>query len=173
MLMSSITIRIERKDQEFDGLFFSKKEIILKNNFGDSLKILPESPIIIEVKNITSYNTIVNNIRSKKKLLDSLKLDEKNFNFIGIIRNIDINTEQKKEIDDKKKNLDFKNMIVIYPDGLNFLGVPLYEKKTNTEVKNGKNLEDKLNFIIEKLEKMQQDIDELKNRVKTIEEKNI
>ena len=173
MLMSSITIRIERKDQEFDGLFFSKKEIILKNNFGDSLKIPPESPIIIEVKNITSYNTIVNNIISKKKLLDSLKLDEKNFNFIGIIRNIDINAEQKKEIDDKKKNLDFKNMIMIYPDGLNFLGVPLYEKKTNTEVKNGKNLEDKLNFIIEKLEKMQQDIDELKNRVKTIEEKNI
>ena len=90
-LMSSITIRIERKDQEFDGLFFSKKEIILKNNFGDSLKIPPESPIIIEVKNITNYSTIVNNIRTKKKKLNSLKLNESNFYFIGIIRNIDIN----------------------------------------------------------------------------------
>jgi len=29
MLMSAITIRIEKKDQEFDGLFFSTKEITL------------------------------------------------------------------------------------------------------------------------------------------------
>ena len=62
---------------------------------------------------------------------------------------------------------------MIAPDGLNFLGVPLYEKKTKTEVKNGNNLEDKLNLIIEKLEKMHLDINELKNKVKTIEENNI
>ena len=37
MLMSSITIRIERKDQEFDGLFFSKKEITLYLWNGQSI----------------------------------------------------------------------------------------------------------------------------------------
>lgn len=120
MLISAITIRIEKRDQEFDGLFFSTKEINLTNNIGDSLTIPPQSPIIIEVKNITNYNTIVNNIRTKKKKLDSLKLNERNFYFIGIIRSLDINEKQKKEIDEKKKSVGFKNMIVIYPDGLNF-----------------------------------------------------
>ena len=38
MLMSSITIRIERKDQEFDGLFFSKKEITLYLWNGQSIR---------------------------------------------------------------------------------------------------------------------------------------
>ena len=173
MLLSPITIKIEKKEQEFDGLFFSTKEIKLENSIGDSLTIHPQSPIIIEVKNIISYNTIINSIRAKKKTLDSLKLNENNFYFIGIIRNIDIDEKKMKKINEKMKSLDFNNMIVIAPDGLNFLGVPLYEKKTKTEVKNGNNLEDKLNLIIEKLEKMHLDINELKNRVKTIEENNI
>ena len=174
MLMSAITIRIEKKDQEFDGLFFSTKEINLKNNIGDSLTIPPQSPIIIEVKNITNYSTIVNNIRTKKKKLNSLKLNESNFYFIGIIRNIDINEEQKKEINQKKKSVGFNNMIVIYPDGLNFLDVPLYENKTKTELANGNNFEnfmkfvkDKLEIIEKKLDKidtMERDINDLKKR---------
>ena len=61
---------------------------------------------------------------------------------------------------------------MIYPEGLNFLGIPLYEKKTKTIVKNGKSLEDSLKIIIEKLKEMQQDINELKKIVKRSEENN-
>ena len=50
MLLKVITIRINRADQEFDGLFFSSNEFRLQNTIGDSLVIPPKKPIIIEVK---------------------------------------------------------------------------------------------------------------------------
>ena len=60
-------------------------------------------------------------------------------------------------------------MIVIYPDGLNFLDVPLYENKTKTELTNGNNFEnfmkfiqDKLEIIEKKLDTMEGDINDLK-----------
>ena len=87
--------------------------------------VIPEkSPIIIEIKNITKYNTIIDNIKSKKKLLDSLGL--KNFYYIRIIRGIDINKNEKEEIN-LKKNFDFSKTIIIYPDNLNFLNVQIHK----------------------------------------------
>ena len=43
-------IKIEKKDQEFDGFFIASKKIILSNSIGDTLTIPAKSPIIVEVK---------------------------------------------------------------------------------------------------------------------------
>ena len=58
-LLKRIIIKIEKKDREFDGLFFASKKIVLKNSIGDSLEIPEKSPIIVEVKNIIKYKTII------------------------------------------------------------------------------------------------------------------
>ena len=164
MLLKVITIRITKMDQEFDGLFFSSKKITLKNSIGDTLTIPAKSPIIIEVKNNSNYNGIIDNIRVKKKLLEHLKLKENNFYFIGILRNLNINKEQKKNIDIKKRNLNFSNMIIIYPEKSSFLNVPLYEEKKETEMKSGQNLEEVLSIIMKKIDKMEKDLEEMKKK---------
>lgn len=167
MLLKEITIRINRTDQEFDGLFFSLNEFMLKNTIGDSLVIPPKKPIIIEVKNNIRYNDIVDNIKEKKKKLDSLKLNERNFYFIGILRGIDVDEKGKKEINSRKKNLYFDNMIIIYPEKSKFFGVSLYEEK--------KLREDAINIIMEKLNKLdliEKDLKELKEKdLKDLREK--
>ena len=164
MLLKVITIRITRMEQEFDGLYFSSKKITLKNSIGDTLTIPAKSPIIIEVKNNNNYNEIINNIQEKKYLLESLRLKESNFYFIGILRSLNINEEQKKEINIKTKSLNFDNMIIIYPEKLTFLNVPLYEEKKETNLKNGQNLEDVISIIMKKLEKIEKDVEELKQK---------
>ena len=151
-------------EQEFDGLYFSSKKITLNNSIGDTLTIPAKSPIIIEVKNNNNYNEIINNIQEKKYLLESLRLKESNFYFIGILRSLNINEEQKKEINIKTKSLNFDNMIIIYPEKLSFLNVPLYEEKKETNLKNGQNLEDVISIIMKKLEKIEKDVEELKQK---------
>lgn len=157
MLLKVITIRINRTDQEFDGLFFSSNEFRLQNTIGDSLVIPPKKPIIIEVKNNIKYSEILDNIRDKKKKLDSLKLNEKNFYFIGILRGIDIDENGKKIINSKKRNLYFGNMIIIYPEKSKFLDVSLYEEK--------KYGNDVISIIMERLN----DLKVLKEKVEKIE----
>lgn len=157
MLLKEITIRINRTDQEFDGLFFSSNEFRLKNTIGDSLVIPAKKPIIIEVKNSIRYKDILDNIREKKKKLDSLKLNERNFYFIGILRGIDVDEKWKEKINATKKNLYFDNMIIIYPEKSKFLDVSLYEEK--------KQREDAISIIMEKLDLIGKDLKELREKV--------
>ena len=130
---------------------------MLQNTIGDSLIIPPKKPIIIEVKNNIKYSEILDNIRDKKKKLDSLKLNEKNFYFIGILRGIDIDENGKKIINSKKRNLYFGNMIIIYPEKSKFLDVSLYEEK--------KYGNDVISIIMERLN----DLKVLKEKVEKIE----
>ena len=97
-------------------------------------------------------------------MLEHLKLKENNFYFIGILRNLNINKEQKKDIDIKKRNLNFSNMIIIYPEKSSFLNVPLYEEKKETEMKSGQNLEEVLSIIMKKIDKMEKDLEEMKKK---------
>ncbi len=130
MLLKTITIKIERLDQEFDGLFFSQNEITLENNLGEKLVIPAKKPIIVEVKNHCKYKEIINNIGRKKRLLESLNLDNgDNFYYIGILRGINNIKETKVIIEKKRDNEKLKNVIIIYPVNSNFLNIPLYEKK--------------------------------------------
>lgn len=140
--MKRITITIEKKDREFDGLFFSSKKISLENSIGDKLEIPEKSPIIVEVKNIIKYKAIIENIRSKKQLMSSLGFDTKKFYFIGILRGIDVNQEKKDKLNKSIfKDLYMKNMIIIYSENMNFLGQPLRE--FSTIINNEKNLDKK------------------------------
>ena len=140
--LKRITITIEKKDREFDGLFFSSKKISLENSIGDKLEIPEKSPIIVEVKNIIKYKAIIENIRSKKQLMSSLGFDTKKFYFIGILRGIDVNQEKKDKLNKSIfKDLYMKNMIIIYSENMNFLGQPLRE--FSTIINNEKNLDKK------------------------------
>ena len=56
--------------------------------------------------------------------------------FVGILRNINIDNERKNQINDIFKQLNFKNMIILYPEKLDFLGVPLYKKNIKEEENN-------------------------------------
>ena len=170
MLLKVITIRIERKDQEFDGLFFSSKEIKLENGCGDTLSIPPDKPIIIEVKNNSKYNEIINNIREKKTILDSVRLNEKNFYFIGILRDININEKTNVDQNKERKNMYFGNMIILYPEKSKFLGVPLYEERKKKEIKTGKDLEDIINLFMTKLDYLNNKIDKIDKLEKDIED---
>ena len=175
-LLDKITIKIVKKDQEFDGLFFSSKEITIQNTIGDTLNILAKKPIIVEVKNHSNYNTIVDNLRIKKRLLDELGLNEKQFYFIGILRGIEVNKEEKENINKKYyPNLNFDNMIIIYPDKYNFLGEILYMLKNETvekkhEEKKGENqaisaLDAKMEQLIKEVRSLKNDMIEVKKKL--------
>ena len=139
-LLKGITIKIIRISQEFDGLFFTTKEIILKNTIEDILIIPAKKPIIVEAKNISNYKNMLNNIKDKKRLLQALGLDANKFFFVGILRGIDVDTNGKKRAIKSIKNLDTKNIIIIYPDKWDFLGFPLYKlKKEIVEKKEAEN----------------------------------
>ena len=141
--LKRITITIEKKDREFDGFFFSSKDITLENSIGDKLVIPKKSPIIVEAKNIIKYRTIIENIRSKKQLMSSLGFNTEKFYFIGILRGIDVNKE-KKDIFNKSifKDLNMKNMIIIYSQNMIFLGQSL--RGSSTSINYGENNEKNL-----------------------------
>ena len=181
-LLRKFTIKIERHDKELDGLFFSSKEITLENTIGDKLTIPAERPIIVEVKNIIKYRTIVENIIKKKRLMKVLGYQVDDFYFIGILRGIDIDQEEKKNINSKIfNNIASNNIIVIYPEKLNFLNIPLIgikkEKKEEVkkeEEKKGENLLDKVKELIkneflqmktEMKKEMRNEINEVKNEI--------
>ena len=146
-LLKRITISIEKNDREFDGFFFSSKKIILQNSIGDKLEIPEKSPILVETKNIIKYKTIIENIRSKKQIMSTLGFDTEKFYFIGILRGIDVNEEKKDTLNKTIfKDLNMKNMIIIYSENLVFLGQSLRGPSTgiNNEKKDEKN-SDELN----------------------------
>jgi len=152
MLLQEITITIERLDEEFDGLFFSSKEIKLENTIGDVLVIPKKNPIIIEIINIINYNVIIDNIKSKKKILESLGF--KNFYYIGILRGIDVDKDQKEDIN-SKKNFDFSKTIIIYPDNLYFLNVQIHASEKG--VKEIKKEDEKESILYNKIKEMLQE----------------
>ena len=138
-LLKGIIIKINRHCQEFDGFFFTTKEISLKNNIGGILTIPAQKPIIVEAKNISNYKSLLNNIKYKRKLLEVLGLDESKFYYVGILRRID--DDKKQEAIQSIELSNKENTIIIYPDKWDFLGFPLYKLKKEIiekdEAKNG------------------------------------
>jgi hypothetical protein len=172
--LKKIILKIEQKDKEIDGLYFTSKKIILKNTIGDVLTIPEKRAVIVEVKNIKKYQTIVENIRSKKKLMNTLGIKTEALYFVGILRGININQEQKEKINKTIfKDLNMKNMIIIYPEKLNFLNVPLIEVKNG--VKEGQksdiNLYDIINELKNELKELTGQINELRKDVNFLKEK--
>ena len=163
MLSKKIIININKLDQEFDGLFFTTQEITLSNNIGDKLIIPAQSPIIVEVKNHCKYNKIIENIRMKKNLLESLKLDKNNFYYIGILRGIDVDSQEKLKVNNAKKHFDFSKVIVIYPEGTNFLGESLYEPKNE--------IKEESNAILKEIRKLMKEIIQIKDDISILKNK--
>ena len=173
-LLKKITFRIEQIDKEIDGLFFTSKEIILENTIGDKLKIPQEKAIIVEVKNINKYKTMVENIRIKKKLMSTLGFKTEDLFFVGILRGIDVDEKKKKEINDKYyKELNMQNMIVIYAEKFNFLNVPLIQVKNEKKEKpkEDANLYSMIMDLKTMLINQSNDINELKKDVNLLKEK--
>ena len=173
-LLKKITFRIEQIDKEIDGLFFTSKEIILENTIGDKLKIPQEKAIIVEVKNINKYKTMVENIRIKKKLMSTLGFKTEDLFFVGILRGIDVDEKKKKEINDKYyKELNMQNMIVIYAEKFNFLNVPLIQVKNEKKEKpkEDANLYSMFLDLKRMLTNQSNDINELKKDVNLLKEK--
>ena len=173
-LLKKITFRIEQIDKEIDGLFFTSKEIILENTIGDKLKIPQEKAIIVEVKNINKYKTMVENIRIKKKLMSTLGFKTEDLFFVGILRGIDVDGDKKKEINDKYyKELNMQNMIVIYAEKFNFLNVPLIQVKNEKKEKpkEDANLYSMIMDLKTMLINQSNEINELKKDVNLLKEK--
>lgn len=188
-LLKTITVTIKKPDQEFDGLYISKKEFVLKNSLGYEITIPANSFVIVEVKNHNNYFDLTLNLEKKEKILNSIGFPLDKFFFVGILRSVD---EERKKNGQLKK-LKSKNMIIIYPDKSTFLGIPLFdekiEKKTKEEKKDkaqsfkdevdksfqeviieminnlSNNLSNEIKEIKNNMNKMGKDIDYLKNKI--------
>lgn len=79
--------------------------------------------------------------------MENLGIKSDNFYFIGILKDLNINLEEKKIIDQKIKNFNFKNIIIIYPQNLNFLGSELYKAKKEKENEENYNIKDVIKMI--------------------------
>ena len=80
--------------------------------------------------------------------------------FVGILRSLD----EEKRAKGKIKGLKSSNMIIIYPDELTFLGVPLFEeKKEKIEKKEDK--EEKQQSFEDKMDKRFQDVIQMINKL--------
>ena len=66
-LLKTITVTIKKPDQEFDGLYISKKEFVLKNSLGYEITIPANSFVIVEVKNHNNYFDLTLNLEKKRK----------------------------------------------------------------------------------------------------------
>ena len=188
-LLKTITVTIKKPDQEFDGLYISKKEFVLKNSLGYEITIPANSFVIVEVKNHNNYFDLTLNLEKKGKILNSIGFPLDKFFFVGILRSVD---EERKKNGQLRK-LKSKNMIIIYPDKSTFLGIPLFdekiEKKTKEEKKDkaqsfkdevdksfqeviieminnlSNNLSNEIKEIKNNMNKMGKDIDYLKNKI--------
>jgi len=173
--MKKITIKIEKKDQEFDGLFFTTKEINLTNSIGDKLKIPSDCPVIVEVKNYKRYKSILENIGKKKFLLESLGFND--FYYIGILNGIDINESGKEEIIKNFKYFDSKKVIILYPEKKKFFNIPIYEeeKEKSVEVKEIKKEENITHDLIKMFkdfeEKFSKELQDIKNDISSLKKK--
>ena len=93
-LLKTITVTIKKPDQEFDGLYISKKEFVLKNSLGYEITIPANSFVIVEVKNHNNYFELTMNLEKKEKILNSIGFPLDKFFFVGILRSVD--EERKK-----------------------------------------------------------------------------
>ena len=167
-LLKTITVTIKKPDQEFDGLYISKKEFVLKNSLGYEITIPANSFVIVEVKNHNNFELTMN-LEKKEKILNSIGFPLDKFFFVGILRSVD---EERKKNGQLKK-LKSKNMIIIYPDKSTFLGIPLFdekiEKKTKEEKKDkAQSFKDEVDksfqeVIIEMINNLSNEIKEIKN----------
>ena len=146
-LLSKISIKIKKIDKELDGFYLTSKEVKLENSFHDLLIIPEKKPVIIEIKNHLNYYKILDNLREKKNLIKELGLNEESFYFIGILRILNIDQSKKREIEQKFRNFNFTNTIILYPEGLTFLGSQIEKLSIN----NPFDLEKSMNEINEKL----------------------
>jgi len=184
-LLKTITVTIKKPDQEFDGLYISKKEFVLKNSLGYEITIPANSFVIVEVKNHNNYFDLTLNLEKKGKILNSIGFPLDKFFFVGILRSVD---EERKKNGQLKK-LKSKNMIIIYPDKSTFLGIPLFDEKIEKKTKEEKkdkaqsfkdevdksfqeviieminNLSNEIKEIKNNMNKMGKDIDYLKNKI--------
>lgn len=95
--------------------------------------------------------------------MNTLGINTELLYFVGILRGININQEQKEKINKTIfKDLNMKNMIIIYPEKLNFLNAPLIEVKNG--VKEGPKSDINLYEIINEFKN--DIINELKNELK-------
>ena len=133
-LLKTITVTIKKSDQEFDGLYISKKEFVLKNSLGYEITIPANSFVIVEVKNHNNYFDLTLNLEKKGKILNSIGFPLDKFFFVGILRSVD---EERKKNGQLRK-LKSKNMIIIYPDKSTFLGIPLFDEKIEKKTKEEK-----------------------------------
>ena len=184
-LLKTITVTIKKSDQEFDGLYISKKEFVLKNSLGYEITIPANSFVIVEVKNHNNYFDLTLNLEKKGKILNSIGFPLDKFFFVGILRSVD---EERKKNGQLRK-LKSKNMIIIYPDKSTFLGIPLFDEKIEKKTKEEKkdkaqsfkdevdksfqeviieminNLSNEIKEIKNNMNKMGKDIDYLKNKI--------
>ena len=159
ILLTKVSIKVEKIEKELDGFFASAKEIVLTNTIGDKLVIPKEKPIILEVKNNSNYQNIIDIIRTKKNILKFLGLNDDLFFFVGILREIRINEEDKKTINKNIKDFNFTNTIIIYPQNSKLLGVSLIKEKAEQN-------NDILSSILKQLEEIKKDVTELKSKIK-------
>jgi len=169
-LLKPITVTIRRPDQEFDGLYISKKEFVLKNSLSHEITIPANNFVIVEVKNHNNYHDLSLNLVKKEKILRSIGFPMDKFFFVGILRNVDEERKKKGQL----RELKSKNMIIIYPDETNFLGVPLLDEKIEKKAKEEK--EDKVQSSEDKSNKnfqaeLIQMFNNLSNEIKEIKDK--
>ena len=167
-LLKPITVTIRRPDQEFDGLYISKKEFVLKNSLGYEITIPANSFVIVEVKNHNNYFDLSLNLEKKEKILKSIGFPIDKFFFVGILRSVDKERKEKGKL----RKLKNKNMIIIYPDETTFLGVSLFdeiieknakeEKAQSIEDKSSKNFQDE---VIQMFRNLSNEIKEIKNNM--------
>ena len=151
ILLTKVSIKVEKIEKELDGFFISSEEIVLTNTIGDKLVIPKQKPIILEVKNNSNYQSLIDNIRAKKNILKFLGLNDDLFFFVGILREIRINEEDKKTINKNIKDFNFTNTIIIYPQNSKLLGVSLIKEKAEQN-------NDILSRILKQLEEIKKDI---------------
>ena len=154
-LLKTITVTIKKPDQEFDGLYISKKEFVLKNSLGYEITIPANSFVIVEVKNHNNYFDLTLNLEKKGKILNSIGFPLDKFFFVGILRSVD---EERKKNGQLKK-LKSKNMIIIYPDKSTFLGIPLFDEKIEKKTKEEK--KDKAQSFKDEVDKSFQEFKEV------------
>jgi len=66
IILTKVSIKVKKIEKELDGFFISSEEIVLTNTIGDKLVIPKQKSIILEVKNNSNYQNLIDKIRTKK-----------------------------------------------------------------------------------------------------------
>ena len=168
--LSKVYVKIEKIEKELDGFFITRKEIVLTNSLGDTLKIQANSPIIVEVKNNKNYSKLLKNIQEKKKLIYSLGIDLKAFYFVGILRATTFKSQsEEKEAQTKIEKFNFERVIVLYPENLKFFGNSLITCNDNNSIEIN-NFNDMKSLILKLFDEIKEIKKEIQNKVDKKEE---